>query len=92
MFLLSQDGQFVNYNPTTAKWTFEPGLIFVDNIYKMFQDAGIAIPPGGLYLEKIEFIQQLFELGEPSTVGHHQHMEVDFIRIIEEKQQEEQQQ
>jgi hypothetical protein len=92
MFLLSQDGRFVDYNPTTAKWTFPLGLIFVDNIYKMFQVAGIAIPPGGLYLEKIEFIQQLFELEDPSTVEHHQHMEVDFVQIIEEKQEEEQQQ
>jgi len=90
---LSQDDQFVYYNPTTtAMWTFDLGMIFVSNIYGMFQDASITIPPGDLYLEKIKFIQQLFELGEPSTVEHHQHMEVDFIRIIEEKQQEEQQQ
>lgn len=88
---LSQNDQFVYYNPTTAMRTFDLGLIFVDNIYNMFQDAGIVIPSGDLYLEKIEFIQQLFELGEPSTVEHHQHMEVDFIRIIEEKQEEEKQ-
>jgi hypothetical protein len=88
---LSQDGQFVYYNPTTAMWTFSPGLIFVDNIYKMFLDAGITIPPDDLYLEKIDFIQQLFELADPSTVDHRQRMEVDFIRIIEEKQQEEKQ-
>ena len=88
---LSQNGQFVYYNPTTAMRTFDLGLIFVDNIYKMFQDAGITIPAGDLYLEKIEFIQQLFELADPSTVVHRQHMEVDFIRIIEEKQQEQKQ-
>ena len=86
---LSRDGQFVDYSPTTAMWTFELGLIFVDNIYKMFLDAGITIPPGDLYLEKIDFIQQLFELADPSTVDYRQRMEVDFIRIIEEKQQEE---
>jgi len=88
---LSQNDQFVYYNPTTAMRTFELGLISVENIYKMFQDAGIAIPPGDLYLEKIDFIQQLFELAGASTVGHRQHMEVDFIRIIEEKQEEEKQ-
>jgi len=38
-------------------------------------------------LEKLEFVQQLFELEEISPVLHHEHMEVDFIRLIEEKQQ-----
>ena len=85
---LSQDGQFVNYSPTTAMRTFDLGLISVENIHKMFQDAGITIPPGDLYLEKIDFAQQLFELAGPSAVEHRQHMEVDFIRIVEEKQEE----
>jgi hypothetical protein len=49
----------VSYTPQTAYWTFELGRIFVNNIYKIFQDSGIAIPAGDLYLERIEFVQQL---------------------------------
>ena len=41
-----------------------------------------------LYLERVEFVQQLFELEEISPALHRQRMEVDFIRLIEEKQQE----
>jgi hypothetical protein len=84
---LTQDGQGVLYTPTTATWTFDLGLIFVNNIYRMFQDAGITIPEP-LYLYKISFSQQLFELEEPSTVEHHQHMEIDFISIVEAKEDE----
>jgi hypothetical protein len=78
----------VSYTPQTAYWTFELGRIFVNNIYKIFQDSGIAIPAGDLYLERLEFVQELFELEEISPVLHRQRMEVDFIRLIEEKQQE----
>jgi len=39
-------------------------------------------------LQLVEFVQQLFELEEVSPVLHRQRMEVDFIRLIEEKQQE----
>ena len=87
---LSTD-QFVYYTPQTAYLTFELGKIFVNNIYKMFQDSGITIPAGDLYLERIEFVQQLFDLEENSAVEHRQRMEVDFIRIIEEKLQEDEQ-
>ena len=45
-------------------------------------------PAGDLYLERLEFVQQLFELEEISPVLHRLRMEVDFIRLIEEKQQE----
>jgi hypothetical protein len=45
-------------------------------------------PAGDLYLEKLEFFQQLFELEETSPVLHRQRMEVDFIRLIEEKREE----
>ena len=76
------------YTPQTAYWSFEVGRIFVDNIYRIFQDSGIAIPAGDLYLERLEFVQQLCELEEVSPVLHPQRMEVDFIRLIEEKQQE----
>ena len=43
-----------------------------------------------MYLERLEFVQQLFELEDISPVLPRQHMEVDFIRLIEEKQQENQ--
>ena len=76
------------YTPQTTYWTFEFGRIFVNNIYKIFQDSGITIPAGDLYWERIEFVQQLFELEDVSPVLHRQRMEVDFIRMIEEKQQE----
>jgi hypothetical protein len=85
---LSTD-QFVYYTPQTADCSFDLGKIVVSNIHNMFQEAGITIPPGDLYLEGIEFVQQLFELGDDSTVLHRQRMEVDFIRLIEEKLQEE---
>jgi hypothetical protein len=93
---LTQNGQGVLYTPTTATWTFDLGLIFVNNIYQMFKDANISIPEP-LYLYKIDFAQQLFELQDDpytaalqdtSTVEHHQHMEVDFISIVEEKEDE----
>ncbi len=92
---LTQDGQALYLGPKIAIWTFDLGLIFVNNIYQMFQDAGIT-PPEPLYLYKISFSQQLFELQdpyiaalqEPSTVEHHQHMEIDFISIVEEKEDE----
>ena len=49
---------------------------------------GIAIPEGPFYLQNIDFVQQLSVLGGlPSSVEHHQHMEVDFIQIIEGKEQ-----
>jgi hypothetical protein len=47
-------------------------------------------PLEDLHLERLEFIQQLFELEEASPILHRQRLEVDFIRPIEEKQQENQ--
>ena len=41
-----------------------------------------------LYLERVEFVQQLFELEDASPVLRRQRMEVDFIRLIEEKWEE----
>ena len=41
-----------------------------------------------LYLERVEFVQKLFELEDISPVLHRQRMQVDFVRLIEEKQQE----
>jgi hypothetical protein len=98
---LSTD-QFVSYTPQTAYWDFELIRTFVNNNYpgsrrpralpvglhRIFQDSGNAIPADDLYLGRLEFVQQLFELEEISPVLHCQRMEVDFIRLIEEKQQE----
>jgi hypothetical protein len=81
-----QEGQGLYTGPTTAYLTFPLGLVIVDNIYEMFKGAGITIPEP-LYLEGIDFLQQLLPLDQPSTVEHHQHMEIDSIRIIEGKQQ-----
>jgi hypothetical protein len=80
-----QEGQGLYTGSNTAYLTFPLGLIVVDNIYDMFKGAGITIPDGPLYLEGISFLQQLFPIDEPSTVQHHQHMEIDSIRIIEGK-------
>jgi hypothetical protein len=82
-----QEGQGVYTGSNTGYFTFQLGLIIVDNIYDMFKVADITIPGGPLNLEGISFIQQLFPLDEPSTVYHRQYMEIDSIRIIEGKKQ-----
>jgi hypothetical protein len=84
---MTQEGQGMFYTPKTATYTFGLGLIIVDNIYQLFQNAGITIPDGPLYLKDIGVVQQLFILDALSTVEHHQHMEIDSIRIIESKEQ-----
>ena len=83
----SQEGQGMYTGSNTGYFTFQLGLIIVDNIYDMFKVANIAIPGGPLNLEGISFLQQLFPLSEPSTVYHRQYMEIDSIRIIEGKKQ-----
>jgi hypothetical protein len=60
-------------------------LLLINGICPYFS-SGIAIPAGDLYMERLEFVQQLFELEDASPVQHRQRMEVDFIRLIEEKQ------
>ena len=47
------------------------------NLHSIFQEAGIEIPEP-LYLIQAVFKQRLWYLSEPSTVKHHQHMEVDY--------------
>jgi hypothetical protein len=81
-----QEGQGLYTGSNTAYLTFPLGVVVVDNIYEMFKGAGITVSEP-LYLESIDFLQQLFQLDQPSTVQHHQHMEIDGIRIIEGKQQ-----
>jgi hypothetical protein len=77
----SRPGQEMDYGPTTAHYYFDPSLMIFENIHDLFQGAGISVPEP-LYLEAIDLIQQLFNLEEPSTIAHHQEMEMDFIRII----------
>ena len=81
-----QEGQGVYMGPHTVELTFPLGLVTMDNIYDVFKRAGITIPEP-LYLEGISFLQQLFNLSEPSTVDHRQYMEIDSIRIVEGKKQ-----
>ena len=79
---ISQEGQMVYWNPTTAYYTFNPGDIVVDNIYESFQRAGVPIPP----LFQINFLgfdQRLNVLANPASADHVQRMNVDFIRIVE---------
>lgn len=79
--------QGVDLGPTSASYSFDPNFITVDNIYRLFQNAGITIPEGDFYLKNIDFLQQLWFLDEVSNVEYHQHMKIDSIRIIEGKQQ-----
>jgi hypothetical protein len=79
-------GQGVYLGSTCGNFEFDPNLIIVDNIYELFEAAGITIPPGDLYLRNIAFIQQLSILEENSDMEHHQHMKIDSIRIVEGKQ------
>jgi len=81
-------GQGVYLGSTCGNFEFDPNLIIVDNIYELFEAAGITIPPGDLYLRNIAFIQQLSILEENSDMEHHQHMEIDSIRIVEGKKHE----
>ena len=52
------------------------------NIHSIFQEAGIDIPEP-LFLVQAVFNQTLWSLSEPSTVEHQQHMEVDYIRVLD---------
>jgi len=87
----SVDDQWVNLGwPNVGYYSFTPEAIMIDNIHQLFTNYGIAIPDP-LYLNRIGFGQQLWNLDDPSTVEHTQTMRVDFIRVIEEKQEEGQQ-
>jgi hypothetical protein len=81
-------GQGVYLGSTCGNFEFDPNFIIVDNIYELFEAAGITIPPEDLYLRNIAFIQQLSILSENSNMEHHQHMKIDSIRIIEGKKHE----
>jgi len=79
---LSQEGQMVYWNPTTVYLTFTPGQIIVNNIYDLFQNAGIAIPPT-FQINFLSLDQHLNQLDSASSAEHVQRMKVDFIRIVE---------
>jgi hypothetical protein len=85
----SMEGQNVYYNENTGIFDFYLGENMLDNIYELFGRSGIAIPEGPFYLQGINFVQQLWELdvNDPANIEYHQHMEVDFIQIIEGKEQ-----
>jgi len=79
---ISQDGQTVYWNPTTAYYTFTPGQFIVENIYELFQRAGITIP-SPFEIVFLGLDQHLYELEAPAAGEHTQRMKVDFIRIVE---------
>jgi hypothetical protein len=81
----SIDGQWADLGwPNTGYYSFTPEAIILGNIHAMFNNASIQIPDP-LYLNMIGLGQQLDELPTPSVTQNIQHMEVDFIRIIDEK-------
>ena len=80
-------GQGVYMGSKVVYLGFDPSYIIVDNIYELFEKAGISLPSGGLVLRNISFVQQLFNLDSGSPVEHHQHMKIDSIRIVEGKKQ-----
>lgn len=60
------------------------GIVFV-NIYALLQSAGIEIV-GPVYLTSMQISQHIVKYDNtPAATDEHQHMEVDFIRIIEQK-------
>ncbi len=78
----SKDEQFMYFNDTTVYFNFPSGAAVDLGIYELFQAAEIQfVEP--LYLENVDFVQQLLDLEDPSPEEHHQHMEVDYIRIVE---------
>ena len=81
--------QYVFNDEKTAVYTFYFGVTMLDNIYQLFGAYGISIPEGPFYLQGISFVQQLTDLdaNDPANIEYHQHMEVDFIQIIEGKEQ-----
>jgi hypothetical protein len=83
---ISQDGQMEYWNDVTAYYTFPLGVIIVENIYEMFKGGGMTVPEP-FYLRMISFNQFLYGLSAPSSAEHHQRMRVDFIRIVEGKEQ-----
>ena len=72
-----------------AIYSFNLGYNIWGNVYDLFEGAGIGIPEGPFYLESVSLVQVLFSLGGklPWEIEYQQHMEVDFIQVIEAKEQ-----
>jgi hypothetical protein len=84
---MTQTGQGLGSIGPTATYTFALGSNMNLNIFEMFQNAGISIPDP-FYIESISFIQQLSQESHPPIAENSQHMEIDYIRLIEEKHEE----
>ena len=84
---LSQIDQGTIINDTTASYTFTLGANMYLNIFELFQNSGISIPDP-FYIQSINFIQLLYPQNPPIATEIRQHMEIDYIRLIEEKQEE----
>ena len=80
--MISQEGQMEEWNPTTAYYTFSPGLIILDNIYESFDRAEIVIPTP-MQLNFLSLAQRWYELQSAAPTDQVQTMKVDFIQIIE---------
>ncbi|MBW2169314.1 MAG: hypothetical protein JRG69_08660 [Deltaproteobacteria bacterium] len=84
----SYDWQFGDLGWTNVAYcSFTPGSITIGNIHQIFDYVGIEIPDP-LYLTRIGFGQQLYELYEPSTAEHCQRTRVDFLRVIDAKEEQ----
>lgn len=85
--ILCQDGHcfWHSYFVPWIKYTYDFDNIIVANIYSLIQNAGIEIT-GSIYLTNIQISQQIVNYyNTPAATEEHQHMEVDFIRLIEQK-------
>lgn len=84
--IFSVNGPFAPWpHPAKANIVIAPGEMFYENIYTLFESAGIAVPEP-LYLENIDFMQQIWDSEQP--VETRLIMEVDAIYLINEKTDE----
>ena len=81
-----QDGQFWLWDSGSPQFqtgylTFNLSDDIVGNIYEIFEMVDIDIPEP-LYLESINFGQQMFENSNPPDEIQEQSIEVDYVRIL----------
>lgn len=81
----SANGPFLPWSAATGFVTFTPGAIMCDNIYSLFDSAGIAVPEP-LYLQSIEFLQQIYSSPDPGETQLN--ISVESIYFLEEKSEE----
>ncbi|MFA5352805.1 MAG: hypothetical protein WC291_01115 [Thermodesulfovibrionales bacterium] len=79
---LSLPGQFLTY-PSTGNYTFSPGGSTSGNIYDMLRQVGLPVSEP-LTLRSINLVQQLLQ-HDIENGDCNQHMEMDFIRIVDAK-------